>query len=304
MSALGNVVKTLQEQGKINPPNWVAENTQYLTIMGSVAYGVSNDTSDMDLYGFTIPPKDMVFPHLRGEIPGFGRQIQRFEQFQKHHVVLEDPRGEKHNREVDMSVYSIVKYFQLCMMCNPNMIDSMFTPERCVLVNTKIGRIMRDNRKLFLSKKAWHSFKGYAYAQLRKATTKKPEGKRVETVEKYGWDVKFGYHVVRLVLEVEQILRDCDLELDRKDAREHMKAVRAGEYSLEDIKKWFYDREVSLGKLYDSSPLRHSPDEGAIKQVLLNCLEEHFGSLSAVVPNTDKLAAALRAIRDIADDTL
>ena len=113
----------LTKMGLIKPPTYVAGNTQYETIMGSVAYGVSNDASDMDIYGFCIPPKDMIFPHLRGEIPDFGYQTQRFEQYQQHHII-----DSSAGKEYDLNIYSIFKYFQLFMDNNPNMIDSQFTP--------------------------------------------------------------------------------------------------------------------------------------------------------------------------------
>jgi hypothetical protein len=49
-----NLVLHLTEQKLINPPHWLPANTHYLTIMGSIAYGVvdTNDetaTSDFDL---------------------------------------------------------------------------------------------------------------------------------------------------------------------------------------------------------------------------------------------------------------
>jgi hypothetical protein len=59
-------------------------------MMGSVAYGVSSDTSDVDVYGWAIPPKDDLFPHLRGEVPGFGEPRPRFEQYQEHHIRDQD----------------------------------------------------------------------------------------------------------------------------------------------------------------------------------------------------------------------
>ena len=133
--------------------------------MGSNAYGVVSDNSDLDVYGWAIPPKDMVFPHLRGEILGFGEQVQRFEQWSEHHVRRhDDPTSPVY----DFVVYGIVTYFQLCMKCNPNMIDSLFTPRRCVLHSTSIGEMVREQRRLFLTKAAWHSFKGYAYSQMNK----------------------------------------------------------------------------------------------------------------------------------------
>lgn len=74
------IIHVLAGEKKVTPPRWLPDNLIYLTMMGSVAYGVSSDTSDMDVYGLCIPPKEDIFPHLQGIIPGFGRQQQRFEQ--------------------------------------------------------------------------------------------------------------------------------------------------------------------------------------------------------------------------------
>ena len=76
------LLNVLKNKKLINPPKWLPDNTHYLTMMGSVAYGVSSDTSDIDVYGFCIPKKNMIFTHLAGEIPGFGRPIKRFDQWQ------------------------------------------------------------------------------------------------------------------------------------------------------------------------------------------------------------------------------
>ena len=165
------LIDRLVKQGAIHPPSWMASNTAYLTIMGSVAYGVSSDNSDMDLYGFCVPKKELTFPHLSGEILGFGRQKKRFEQWQEHHI--DDPSDPK--KQYDFQIFSIVKYFSLCMACNPNCIDSLFTPRECVIHSTQIAETVRENRKLFLHKGSWHRFKGYAYAQAAKMK-KKPEG--------------------------------------------------------------------------------------------------------------------------------
>ena len=39
---------------------------------------------------------------------------------------------------------------------------------------------------------------------MHKMRTKEPEGKRRAIIEEFGFDVKFAYHVVRLLNEVEQ----------------------------------------------------------------------------------------------------
>ena len=163
-------------------PDFLSSAIQYEVIMGSVAYGVSNDSSDMDIYGFAIPPKDFVFPQLRGEIPGFDDFDLKFDQYQQHHIFDESALGGK-GRTYDFTVYSIVKYFRLLMDNNPNIIDSLFVPDNCVLHSTDIGDMVRQNRQLFLHKGYWAKFKGDAYGQMHKIRTKKPEGKRKALVD-------------------------------------------------------------------------------------------------------------------------
>lgn len=293
-----STVAMLHERGLINPPGFVVSNTMYETIMGSVAYGVSSDTSDIDLYGWAIPPKDVVFPHLRGEIFGFGRQVQRFEQYQQHHIAYPDALG-GHGRTYDVTIYSIVKYFQLCMEGNPNMTDSLFVPHNCVLHCTPIGQMVRENRRLFLHKGCWPKFKGYAYSMVHKMSTKNPIGARRELIEQYGYDTKYAYNVVRLLCEVEQILAEGDLDLQRN--REQLKAIRRGEWSEAKIVEYFTTKERELEALYTASTLPWGPDEGAIKQLLLDCLEAHYGSLSECVARPDREQVALRDIRAILD---
>lgn len=289
---MSELLRQLDQAGLIKPPKHMINGTVYLTTMGSVAYGVSTDNSDIDLYGICIPKKNELFPHLDGDIIGFGRQKKRFEQYQKHHIDYGDSN-------YDITVYNIVKYFNLAMENNPNIVDSLFTPQNCVKHCTQIGQHIRENRTLFLHKGCWHKFKGYAYSQLHKMKSDKVTGNRKEIIAKYGYDIKKAYHVVRLMDEVEQILEHRDLDLQR--AKEQLKSIRRGEWTYEDIKVYFNMKEVELGKLYHSSKLPHSPDEACIKNLLLECLEMHFGSLDKAIHVPDKYTKAVQSIKEICD---
>lgn len=274
-----------------NVEPFILENVQYETIMGSQAYGVSNDDSDMDIYAVTIPPKEMVFPHMQGVIPGFGKDAKQFNTYQQHHI-------EYDGKTYDLNVYNIVKYFQLVMDNNPNMIDSLFVRQQSVTHQTKIGQMIRDNRSLFLHKGAWHRFRGYAYAQLKKVKNKKPEGSRKELVEKHGYDTKFAYHLIRLLDEVEQIMEYGDIDLMRD--KERLKAVRNGQFTLEELEEWFYAKEKGLESLYQNSTLPKYPDEDKIKQLLLDCLEEFYGSIDdTAFRQVDEYERAVKQIKEI-----
>lgn len=288
------LIQKLYQAGVIHPPKFLPDNTQFLCQMGSVAYGVSTDNSDVDVYGFCVPPKDLIFPHVAGVIPGFGTQIQRFEVWQEHHVKAPDAKT-----EYDFSVYSIVKFFHLCMENNPNMINALFVPRRCVLHTTALAEHVRDQRTLFLHKGSWHKFKGYAYAQLHKLRnhSNKASPKRQETIEKYGYDTKFAYHIVRLLGEVEQIMVEGDLDLERN--REQLKSIRRGEWTLDHLETYFVEKERALEEVYSRSTLRHSPDEARIKQILMECLEMHYGSLDKLISRDTSSINLVREIETV-----
>ena len=278
---MSSTIERLTQQQFIRPPSWLPGNVRFETIMGSQAYGVTTKGSDWDMVGFVVPPKDMVFPHLGGIIQGFGRQQQKFVCYQKHHVRAE-------GKTYDLNCYNLVHYFHLCMDNNPNMLDTLFVPRECIVHSSKISEMIREKRKMFLHKGAWHRYKGYAYSQLHKMKNK--QGERA---------VKFAYHLVRLLSEVEQILAEGDIDLRRN--REQLKAIRRGEMTEDDIIKWAADKEHSLEKLYEESKLPWGPDQDAIKQLLLDCLEEHYGTLEGCVVTDKGPVLALREIADIID---
>ena len=289
-----STLQRLADRGLVKPPRWLPANVQYETIMGSAAYGVSSDTSDVDVYGWAIPPKEDIFPHLRGEIPGFGRQAKRFEQFQEHH--LRDPDAlAGHGRTYDLTIFGIVKFFALAAENNPNVIDSLFTPATCVLHSTRVGNLVRENRRLFLHRGAWPKFKGYADSQLHKLAVKQPRGKRADLVAEHGYDTKFAYHVVRLLGEVEQILVEGDIDLQRDNER--LKAIRRGEWTEARLREWAADKEVDLERAYATSTLPPTPDEDKLKALLLNCLEQHYGTLAGCMVEPDRAVAVLRSIQ-------
>jgi len=295
---MSSVTQKLTKKGLISPPSFVPTNVMYETIMGSEAYGVSTDSSDMDVYGFCVPTKEIVFPHLAGELAQFDWKPdkKRFGQFLADHVDVEDERGGK-GRQYDLTIFNIVKFFKLVTENNPNVVDSLYTRQECVLHITQVGNMVRENRHIFIHKGCWNTFKGYAFSQLHKMRTKEPEGKRKEIREEYGYDVKFAYHVVRLLDEVEQLLMHGDMDL--MQAREHMKAVRRGEVPEEEIREWFSVKEKELEKLYHQSSLPDRPDKKRIKKLLLQCLEHHYGSLDKCIVNPDAAVTALREIQEV-----
>lgn len=258
-------------------PTWLKYGLQYETVMGSTAFGAGSGSSDIDVYGFCIPPKDDVFPHLRGEIPGFSRPHVRFEQYNPHHVKSEG------GVEYDFTIYSIVKYIKMCMNCNPNIIETLFTNrENHVTHCTKIAGYIRANRHVFLHKGAYDKFTGMARKQLYRMHEMYGDNQeRLALVNEIGYDVKTAYHAVRLLLEIEQILDTQDIILDKYGKT--YQDIRKGCWSAEYLIEWCRKKTSDLEELCQTSTLRDGPDENAVRDILLDCLEDHYGSIKDAV---------------------
>ena len=155
---------------------------------------------------------------------------------------------------------------------------------------------MRENRRLFLHKGAWPKFKGYAYSPAAQAGDQAAAGQ----AGRAGRRARLR-HQVRATTssgcsaEVEQILMEGDIDLQRNN--EQLKAIRRGEWTEERLRQWFAEKESHLERAYAESTLRATPDEAEIKALLLNCLEEHYGSLEGCVVDPDRAVAALRNIQ-------
>lgn len=284
------ILNQLLKKQLIHPPDWLVDNTMYLTMMGSNAYGVTSQNSDLDIYGWCIPRKDMVFPHLKNEILGFGQQTQRFEQYQQHHIKVDETN-------YDITIYSIVKYFQLLMENNPNVIDSIWTPHTCVLHSTQISELVRNHRQIFLHKGLYWKYKGYAYSQAHKIRTKNPEGKRKELIEKYGYDTKYAYQLIRLLNEAKQLLATGDMDLQLNN--EQLKAIRRGDVKENEIFELMDRENRVLDELYLTSKLPYSPDEDKIKNLLLKVLENHYGSLKDCIVPLNQFEKAIYDIKNV-----
>lgn len=276
-----DTLKELQLNKKISVPNFLIDGLSYATLMGSVSYGASQDNSDLDVYGITIPPIEILFPFLAGEIPGFGQQVQRFKSYTQSHIDDGDV-------EYDFNIYNIVSYFQLAMENNPNVLDSLFVYDEHVLYQDEGSQFMRENREVFLHKGSFHKYTGYAHSQLNKmehgSNSKNP--KRLLSIEKYGFDVKFGYQAVRLMLQLEDILKEHTMDIQKH--AQVLRDIRNGKWEKEQLIQWVKNKEQQLKVDYQESTLRHSPDEQSVRNILVKVLKMKFGKEVDFLNTKDK----------------
>nr|WP_296465737.1 nucleotidyltransferase domain-containing protein [uncultured Acetatifactor sp.] len=131
-----------REYGFIETNQHLGRHVILLGLAGSYSYGTNIRTSDIDIRGIALNQKSDLIG------------LTRFEQY-----VDED---------TDTVIYGFNKVVGLLLSCNPNTIELLGLKPEHYLYLSDIGRLLLDNRRLFLSKRAIQSFGGYADAQLRR----------------------------------------------------------------------------------------------------------------------------------------
>jgi len=123
-------------------------------ISGSRAYGLDTPTSDTDIRGVFILPKEKFY------------SLEYVAQV--------------NNETNDIVYYELRKFIELCSKNNPNILELLNVPDECVLYKDELF----DKLKLdyFLSKQCEKSFANYAFTQIKKA--RGLEKKIVNPVEK------------------------------------------------------------------------------------------------------------------------
>lgn len=205
----------------------------YLTYSGSIAYGTNTETSDVDIRGF-------YQESISDIITGKAKDTITFS--------LEDT-----------VVYSLRKFIHLCKNANPNILELLGTKDEHIIFINDVGKLIRDNRELFYSKRVFNTFGGYANSQRRKILKTR--------------FYKDAMHLIRLYLMAIDLLEGRGLIVYRENDRGLLMSVRNAECSLETIFDMADTLEKQMQHAYDNSKLPEKPDDAAIDKLLLKAYD-------------------------------
>lgn len=234
----------------------MAKRNQIIKVVtGSNLYGTNRSESDFDYVGIFIPDKEYVYG------------LKRCDEVD---LSYNDDSGKR----IDFRSYSLLKFIKLAINNNPNIMSVFFCPDKCIPNCNTWGWQLLDAKKLFLSKKAYHTFRGYAHAQRRKITTPRI-GKRKENYEKFGYDTKFAMQLIRLLYEGLDLMT-CESIPYPSPHRKVLLDIVEGKLGLD----WVYGEADRLEKLVDEayirSNLQYAANEVEIEKLQINMLESFW----------------------------
>jgi hypothetical protein len=160
--------------------NLLPEGLISLCWRGSVAHGMYVPKSDPD----SIDDKDIIGVYI-GPLEhylGFGRKDVY----------------EKWEGEWDSVFYELKKFVGLLLNCNPNVLSLLWVKQNGIIYESSLGQRLREHRDVFVTKKAYHSFSGYAHDQFKKM-------------------ISFNQEAQALMVQLEQQLTSFGIDPDSSD---------------------------------------------------------------------------------------
>lgn len=217
--------------------------------VGSGVYGVTvAGTDDDDEMGICLEPPD----HVIG--------LAKFEQY----IYRTQPQGVRSGPgDLDLVVYSLRKWLSLALKGNPSIIVPLFVPPSSIYHVNEYGQEVLDAADRIVSRQAGYRFLGYMKSQ-RAGLEQQGKGKhtnRPELIEKYGFDTKFAYHMLRLGIQGIELLQTGNITLPMpEEDRQNLIKVRNGGYTKSAVLSWASDLEFQLEELTQTSSLPERPD--------------------------------------------
>lgn len=254
----------------------VAETGLVLKVLvGSGTHGTAlPETDDQDYMGICIEPRNEVLgirPHWD----------PAFEQYQRRTAVertgIADTRSGP--GDIDLTIYSLRKWFALAIEGNPTVLLPMFVPDSVVQFINPLGKRIRDEAPAFVrSRQAAHRYLGYMRAQRDKMTgVRSSHTNRPELIAEHGFDTKFAMHAIRLGLQGIEFIDTGRITLPIPEPeRTTLIQMRRGRYDLEYALGWIGELERAMERRLPFIEPEY-PDYQAASDWLVSMYEEWWG---------------------------
>jgi predicted nucleotidyltransferase len=211
----------------------------YRCVVGSRAYGLDTDASDVDRRGVYIAPA-----HLQWSLFGAPEQFE--------------------DNAAQACYWELQKFLIMALKANPNILECLYSP--MVEKVTPLGQELLSIRQAFLSQMIFQTFNGYAMSQFKKIE---------QDIRNHGevrW--KHAMHLLRLLLTGAATLREGRVPVRVEAHRQRLLAVKRGDSSWEEVDAWRRELHFDFEKALAETKLAERPDYERANQFLIKARAE------------------------------
>jgi hypothetical protein len=197
----------------------------YRCVVGSRAFGLDGEHSDTDLRGIYLPPAE-----LHWSLYGVPEQLE--------------------NKANEECYWELQKFLMLALKANPNVLECLNTP--LVEYADEIAQELLAIRSIFLSKLVYQTYNGYVLSQFKKLEQDLRNQNAIRP--------KHAMHLIRLLIQGIEILRENELIVKVSEHRESLLAIKRGEMSWEEVNKWRLELHKDFDAAFAGTKLPERPD--------------------------------------------
>jgi predicted nucleotidyltransferase len=211
----------------------------YRCVVGSRAYGLDHDESDVDRRGVYLAPSDLQWSL-------FGAP----EQFE--------------DNATQSCYWELQKFLVMALKANPNILECLYSP--MVEKVTPLGEELVGLRQSFLSQMIFQTFNGYSLSQFKKIE---------QDIRNHGevrW--KHAMHLLRLLLTGAAALRTATVPVRVEAHRDRLLAVKCGEVPWTDVDAWRKELHKEFERALAKTKLPERPDYEAANRFLIKARRE------------------------------
>lgn len=199
----------------------------YSCIVGSRAYGLEHEESDIDRRGIYLPPAE-----LHWSLYGVPEQI------------------EETGGTTDEVYFELQKFLTLSLKANPSVLECLYTP--LVETETELAKELLQNRDRLLSRLVYQTFNGYVLSQFKKLES---------DINQYGepkW--KHVMHLIRLLLSGITTLQEGVMPVEVDECKSELLQIRRGEMPFDQVNQWRLDLHKQFDSAFENTKLPERPD--------------------------------------------
>jgi predicted nucleotidyltransferase len=214
----------------------------YRCIVGSRAYGLDHDSSDIDMRGIYLPPAD-----IQWSLQGAPEQLEQ--------------------GETDECYWELQKFIGLALKANPNILECLYTP--LVEYASPIAHQLLAERSIFLSHLIYQTYNGYVLSQFKKLE------QDVRTTGSLKW--KHAMHLIRLLLSGITVFREGFVPVRVETHRDQLLAIRHGKLPWEEVNVWRLSLHKEFEAAFSATRLPERPDYERANTLLIAARRSMIG---------------------------
>ncbi len=227
--------------------------TIFLGLVGSRGYGVESPDSDHDYLGVAIESEDAIL--------GLGH-------FEQHKT--KSPDG-------DSTIYGLRKFLGLVLKGGPHATELLWCKN--LEADNRYAQELIELRPKLVSKRLLRSYSGYLTSQIERlqGVRGQKDIKRPDLVEKFGYDTKYAYHIIRLGLMAQVFGQTGRLYMPLDDIhRQILRDVREGRWPIERVYQLASTHQDGITHYLRYADIPDAPDFYAVEQWLISVYRREY----------------------------